>query len=151
MERISFQEFPAGLADGLFKVEYAIKKSGIDLKLLELIKLRASQINQCAYCIDMHFKEARHLGEDDLRLYSISAWKECPFYSQKEKAAFQFTEVLTNANNQEVSDNVFGELEKHFTKAEIAVLTVAISQINVWNRINKTVRPVPGQYKVGAY
>jgi len=151
MERIRFQEFPSEVVDGLFKTERAIKKAGIDSKLLELIKLRTSQINGCAYCIDMHVKEAKHHGEDDLRLYSVSVWRECPFYTEREKAALLLTEVLTNINQEEVSDEVFAEVEKHFTKAEITVLIVAIGQINVWNRINKAIKTVPGNYKVGMY
>lgn len=151
MERISFQEFPAGLADGLFKTEMAIKKSGLEPKLLELVKLRASLINGCAYCIDMHYKDARHMGEDDLRLYSVSVWRECPFYSEREKAALLFCEVLTNANKEDVSDEVFSVLQQQFTKEEIVVLTLAISQINTWNRINKTIRTTPGNYVPGTY
>lgn len=151
MERINFREFPAGLADGLFKTEMAIKKSGLEPQLLELVKLRASLINGCAFCIDMHYKEAKQMGEEELRLYSVPVWRECPFYSEREKAALHFTEVLTNTNREEVSDEVFGALQQHFTKEEIVVLTLAISQINTWNRINKTIRPVPGTYVVGMF
>lgn len=151
MERINFQEFPAGLADGLFKTEMMIKKSGLEPQLLELVKLRASLINGCAFCIDMHYKEAKHMGEEDLRLYSVPVWRECPFYSGREKAALHFTEVLTHASSEEVTDEVFSALQQHFTKEEIIVLTLAISQINTWNRINKTIRPVPGTYEVGMF
>lgn len=151
MERISFQELPAGITDGLFKTEMVIKKSGLDPRLLELVKLRVSLINGCAYCIDMHYKDAKHMGEEDLRLYSVSVWRECPFYSEKEKAALHFAEVLTHASEEEVSDEVFGELEKLFTRDEIVVLTMAICQINTWNRLNKTIRPVPGRYVPGQY
>lgn len=91
------------------------------------------------------------MGEEELRLYSVPVWRECPFYSEREKAALRFTEVLTNANREEVTDEVFDKLQQHFTKEEIVVLTLAISQINTWNRINKTIRPVPGNYVVGTY
>ena len=148
-QRISYHEFPAGLADGIIKTEIYLKKSGMDLELLEFVKLRASQINGCAYCIDMHFKEAKHLGIDDLRLYSLSVWKECPFYSDKEKIVLAFTEILTNTSGNEVEDDMYNELLKHFSKAEIALLTIAISQINVWNRINKTIKTIPGKYEIG--
>lgn len=151
MERIKFNEFPAGLVDGLFKTEGVIKKSGLDEKMMELIKLRASQINKCAYCIDMHYKDAIHKGETELRLYSLPAWKECPFYSDKEKAVLNFTEVLTNTNLEDVSDEVYKDLEIHFSKVEILTITMAICQINSWNRINKTIRAIPGNYKVGMH
>lgn len=151
MERIKFNEFPAGLVDGLFKTEGLIKKSGLDEKMMELIKLRASQINKCAYCIDMHYKDAIHKGETELRLYSLPAWKECPFYSDKEKAVLNFTEVLTNTNLEDVSDEVYKDLESYFSKAEILTITMAICQINSWNRINKTIRAIPGNYKVGMH
>lgn len=151
MERIKFNEFPAGLVDGLFKTEGLIKKSGLDEKMMELIKLRASQINKCAYCIDMHYKDAIHKGETELRLYSLPAWRECPFYSDKEKAVLNFTEVLTNTNLEDVSDEVYMDLEIHFSKAEILTITMAICQINSWNRINKTIRAIPGNYKVGMH
>lgn len=150
-QRLNYQDFPAGLGDGLIKTDVALKNSGIDFKLLELIKLRASQLNKCAFCIDMHFKEAKHLGEDEVRLYSLSAWEECPFYTDSERAALKFTEVLTNASTGDVSDLLYAQLLSHFSKSEIAVLTVAISQINVWNRINKTIRSVPGNHVVGRH
>lgn len=151
MERIPFSEFPAGIVDGLFKTEMVIRKSGLDPKLLELVKLRASLINGCAFCIDMHYKDAKHMGEEDVRLYSVSVWRECPFYSDREKAALWFCEVLTNANKEEVGDEVFSALQKHFSNEEIVVLTIAISQINTWNRINKTIRTTPGNYVPGTY
>lgn len=151
MQRISYLEFPAGITEGLYKTEMAIKKSGLDKKIIELIKLRASLLNGCAYCIDMHFKEAKHMGEEELRLYSVSVWRECSFYTDREKAALLFTEVLTNINQEEVSDEVFAEVSKHFNNAEIAILTVAIGQINIWNRINKAIKATPGNYVVGQY
>lgn len=148
-QRISYQEVNKGLLDGMMKTEFYLKKSSIDLKLQELMKYRVSQINSCGYCLDMHHKEAIQLGETQLRLHSLAAWRECPYYSEQERAVLAFAEVLTNANNQHVSDEVFNNLAAHFSKAEIADLTLAITQINTWNRINKAFGTIPGKYEVG--
>jgi AhpD family alkylhydroperoxidase len=150
-ERINYQETPKGFIDGLMKTSFYLRNSTLDPKLLELINYRVSQINGCAYCLDMHHKDAINLGETELRLYSLVAWRECPYYTEKEKAVFAFAETLTNANNKEVDDNTFNTLTKFFSKTEIADLTLAIIQINSWNRLNKTFRPVPGNYKVGMH
>ena len=150
-ERINYQETSKGYLDGLMKTNYYLKSTSVDPKLLELVNYRVSQINGCAYCLDMHHKDAIHLGESELRLHSLVAWRECPYYSEKEKAVFAFAEALTYASTNEVDDSTFNALAKFFTKAEIADLTLAITQINSWNRINKAFRPVPGNYKVGQH
>jgi AhpD family alkylhydroperoxidase len=150
-QRLSFQDAPKGLLDGLMKTEYFLKKAGLDPKLQEIIKYRVSQINGCAYCLDVHHKDAISLGETELRLYSLVAWKECPYYSEKERAALAYAEVLTNANQLEVEDSLFDTLSNLFSKSEITELTVAITQINSWNRINKAFRTTPGNYNVGQY
>ncbi|MFC4874927.1 carboxymuconolactone decarboxylase family protein [Negadavirga shengliensis] len=150
-ERISFVELDSKLFDGMNRTEMYLKKSGLDLKLLELIKYRVSQINGCAFCLDMHHKEAIHMGESELRLHSLAAWKECPFYDEKERAALAFAETLTLAARQEAGDEVFDELARHFSKQEIASLTLAVTQINAWNRINKAFGTIPGAYQVGQY
>ena len=150
-QRISYQEATRGLWDGLLKTEMYLKKSALDHKLLELVKYRVSQINGCVYCLDMHHKEATHLGETELRLHSLAAWREAPYYSETERAALAFAETLTYAHQQDVGDELYNELTKRFSKAEIADLTVAVAQINSWNRINKAFRTTPGQYKVGQF
>lgn len=150
-ERISLLETSKGLMDGLMKTESYLKKSGLDHKLLELMKYRVSQINGCAYCLDMHHKEAINMGEEELRLHSLPAWRECPFYSEKERTVLAFAEALTYTDKQDVSDELYSHLSNQFSKAEIADLTMAIAQINSWNRINKTFRPIPGNYRVGQY
>lgn len=150
-QRLSFQDAPKGLLDGLMKTEFFLKKSGLDLKLQEIIKYRVSQINSCAYCLDVHHKDAINLGETELRLHSLAAWKESPYYSEKERAALLYAEVLTNANQQEVGDTLFNTLSNLFSKSEITELTIAITQINSWNRINKAFRTTPGNYKAGQY
>lgn len=150
-QRISYQELTPETLAGLNRVEGFIKSSGLDLKLLELIKYRVSQINGCAFCLDMHYKEAISLGETALRLYSVSAWKECPYYTDNERAVLAFVELLLNSNHSEVSDEVYKGLRSHYTKQEIAVLTLAISSINTWNWINKTFQTLPGLYEVGQF
>lgn len=145
--RIVFDELPKGLMEGMIKTELYLKKSGLDLKLLELIKYRVSQINRCAYCLDAHHKDAVHLGETEQRLHSLAAWKECPFYTERERAALAYAETLTDTQRQDVGDEVFNSLSELFSKDEVAQITVAITQINSWNRINKAFRPVPGEYQ----
>lgn len=149
--RIEFAEATKGLFDGLFKTEMYLKKSGLDLTLQELIKYRVSQINGCAYCIDMHHKDAIALGETEQRLHSLAAWKECPYYSEKERAALAYAEAVTNLHQHGITDSLFETLTQHFSKAEIADLTMAIANINNWNRINIAWKSVPGNYKVGQF
>src|SRR5689334_7791864 len=118
--RIGFSDVTKGLFDGLFKTEMYLKKCGLDHKLLELIKCRVSQINGCAYCLDMHHKDATAMGESEQRLYSLPAWKECPYYSEPERAALAYAEAVTNLHQHGISDELFETLSQHFTKAEIA-------------------------------
>lgn len=150
-ERISREEVSQKPFEGMYKTEFYLKNSGFDLKLLELIKYRVSQINGCAYCLDMHHKEAINMGESQLRLHSLAAWHECPFYEEQERVALAFAESLTNANLREVSDDVFIALEKHYSKEEIVILTIAITQINGWNRVNKSFLTTPGNYVLGQF
>jgi AhpD family alkylhydroperoxidase len=150
-QRIAFQDGNKGLLDGLFKIGMYLKQSGLDHKLQELIKTRASQINGCAYCLDMHWKDAIAQGETEQRLYSLSAWRECPYYTEAERAALAYTEAVTQIPQTEVSDEVFNELSKHFNKAQIADITMAIVAINSWNRLNVAFRTIPGGYKPGMF
>ncbi|OQP46160.1 carboxymuconolactone decarboxylase [Niastella yeongjuensis] len=150
-QRIAFTDGNKGLMDGLFKIGMYLKQSGLDHKLMELIKTRASQINGCAYCLDMHWKDAIALGETEQRLYSLSAWRETPYYTAAERAALAYTEEVTKIPQTDVSDEVFNELSKHFDKAQIADLTMAVISINSWNRINVAFRTIPGGYKPGMF
>lgn len=150
-QRIAFSDVTKGLFDGLFKTGMYLNKSGLDHKLQELIKYRVSQMNGCAYCLDMHHKDAIALGETEQRLYSLPAWQECPYYSNQERAALAYAEAITNMPKQDVSDELFETLTQFFNKAEIADLTMAIVSINSWNRLNKAWRTVPGNYKVGQF
>ena len=148
MERITYKDVPAGLTQVMLQVQHYVDNSGLDLKLLELLRFRISQINSCAYCLDMHYKEAMHAGEDPLRLISVSAWRETPYYSEAEQAALTFAETLTHMPAEEHSDDIHEELSKYFSKAEIANLTAAIITINMWNRLVRSFGTTPGKYKV---
>ena len=134
----------------LRQLEAAIRKSGLELQLLELVRLRASMMNGCAYCIDMHTKDARAVGETEQRLYALSAWRETPFFAPRERAALEWTEAVTDVGGSQVPDAVFERAREHFSEAEISNLTMAIVAINAWNRLSIAFRMVPGTYKVKA-
>ncbi|MGH6670724.1 MAG: carboxymuconolactone decarboxylase family protein [Xanthobacteraceae bacterium] len=125
-----------------------VHECGLDHRLLELVKMRASQINGCASCMDMHSKELRAAGEDEQRLYLLSAWRECPFYTDRERAALAWTEAVTLLTEGYVPDDVFELARAHFKEDELVKLTIALVAINGANRINVAFRTVPGHYKV---
>ena len=125
-----------------------VRKCGLEHRLLELVKLRASQMNGCAWCMDMHTKELRADGESEQRLYLLSAWRECPLYSDRERAALAWTEALTVLDHGDVSDEVYASAREQFSEEELVNLTLAIVAINGANRINIAFRTVPGDYKV---
>jgi AhpD family alkylhydroperoxidase len=139
MERIRYQEVPAGLIQALLQVETYIKSTGLDGTLCNLIKVRASQINGCAHCLDMHTKEALHAGETVQRLLLLEAWHDAPMFTPKEKAVLAFTEKLTRIAVEPVlEDNLHDELKQFFSTAEIANLSLVVAQINAWNRVIKS-------------
>ncbi len=148
MERITYNELPKGFFDPLMEIEENLKKSPLDFKLLELIKLRISQINGCAYCLDMHYKELKHHGESDVKLSLLPAWEETDFFTEKEKTALLFAESLTKINHRSLNTLIFDELEKHFDKNEISYLSLTITQINTWNRLMKIFGFKAGNYEV---
>jgi len=121
---------------GLLTLSDTVQKSGLEHSLLCLLEIRASQINGCAFCLHMHTKDARAQGETEMRLYLLSAWRESPLYSERERAALAWTEAVTNINNAPVSDADFQALQAQFTPEEQVKLTLAITTINAWNRIN---------------
>ncbi|HEU4869579.1 MAG TPA: carboxymuconolactone decarboxylase family protein [Pyrinomonadaceae bacterium] len=145
--RIDFLKVGQGAINALLGVEKYVHSSGLETTLLDLIKLRASQINGCAYCIDMHWKDLRAAGESEQRLYGLDAWEESPYYSDRERAALAWTEAVTNIHEGHVPDSVFEYVRKSFTDQELADLTVAITAINSWNRLNIAARTVPGTYQ----
>ena len=126
---------------------YINNHSGLKPALLNLVYMRASQINGCAYCLDMHSKDARALGESEQRLYALDAWRETPFFTERERAALGWTEAVTLVSQTHVADDVYEQARKHFTEAELVNLTLAVAQINVWNRLNIAFHTVPGTYQ----
>ena len=134
----------------MLQMEGVVRRSGINPILLELIKIRASQLNGCAFCIDMHTKDARFKGESEQRIYALDAWRETPFFTEKEQAALAWTEALTNIQKGHAPDDVYGELRKNFSEEEIVNITLAITTINSWNRIAIGFRMVPGSYQPSA-
>jgi len=126
---------------------YINNHSGLDHTLLNLVWLRASQINGCAWCIDMHTKDARALGETEQRLYLLNAWREAPFYSDRERAALEWTEAVTLVAKDHVPDEVYEHVKKHFNEKDLVNLTLAITQINTWNRLNVAFRNIAGSYQ----
>lgn len=148
MERISYQDIPVGMFESLMKVEGLVNESSIDFGLLELIRLRVSQKNGCAYCVDMHHEEAMHAGVSDSKLTSLVCWQEANCFSEKERVVLNFTDALTRLERAGLPDAIYNPLVAHFTKAEICFLTLCISQINTWTRLMKTFKFTPGMYKV---
>jgi AhpD family alkylhydroperoxidase len=142
---------PRKVAPDVFKamlsLESAVKASGLENNLLDLVKLRASQINGCAYCIDTHSKDLRANGESEERLYLLDAWREAPFYSDRERAALAWTEALTLVSEDHVPDAVFEQARQQFSEEELVKLTLAIVAINGWNRFSIAFRAVPGHYQ----
>ena len=125
--------------------------SGLEPSLLELVKLRASQINGCAYCLDMHTKDARVHGESEQRLYLLDAWRESPFYSQRERAALAWTEAVTLVAESRVPDAVYEDVRQQFSDDELLALTMSVITINAYNRLNVAMRTVPGSYQPGIF
>ncbi len=124
-----------------------VDESSLEPLLLELIKLRASQINGCAYCLDMHTKDARAMGETEQRLYTLSAWRETPFFSERERAALALTEAVTLVSTDHVPDDVYAQAHAQFNDNELVDLVMAMATINTWNRLAITFRAEPGHYQ----
>lgn len=137
---------PDGIA-AMRGLESYVHASGLEPRLLELVKVRASQINGCAYCLDMHTKDARHEGEKEQRLHAIAAWHEAPFFSERERAALAWAEAVTLVSQNHVSDEVYEQARRHFGEKELVDLTIAVIAINGWNRLAVAFRMVPGTYK----
>ena len=151
MQRIFYQDIPEGLFDRLMELEKFINSSTLETPLLELLRLRVAQRNGCAYCVDMHHKELRHLGESELRLSSLNIWNATPYFTEKERAVLRFTDALTTGGDRPLDEGVYQPLTVHFSKAEICFLTLAISQINSWTFLMKTFKFEPGKYQVNQY
>ena len=145
--RIEFTEVSPGVLRAMRGLQAYVDECGLEHSLLHLVKLRASQINGCAYCIDMHTKDARAGGDTEQRLYMLSAWRESPFYSVRERAALAWTEIVTRVAETNVPDEDYVEARSHFSESELVNLTMAIVAINGWNRLCVSFRAVPGNYQ----
>jgi AhpD family alkylhydroperoxidase len=148
-QRIPFNDVPQELMTAMLSIGKYLGTSELDEKLLNLVAYRVSQLNGCAYCLDMHHKDAVHHGEIEQRLHSLPAWRECPWYSDAERAVLAYTDSLTTDANAD--DPVFTTLASFFNNKEIADLTFAIALTGTWNRLNKAFRTTPGTYRVGQF
>ena len=128
-------------------LEDYLHQCGLEIPLLHLVKLRASQMNGCAYCIDMHWKDLRAIGANEQRLYGLDAWREAPYYTDRERAALAWTEAVTRVGDTHVPDEVYEEVRSYFTEKELAVLTFAVATINAWYRLAIASRAEPGKYQ----
>ena len=147
--RIDYTKTAAEAGAAIMALEKYVHQAGLDRGLLELVRLRASLINGCAYCADMHTKVARSHGETEQRLYAISLWRETPFYTERERAALAWTEVVTLVSVDHVPDDVYNLARQHFTEKELVDLTLAIVAINAWNRMAIAFRTVPDSFQLG--
>jgi AhpD family alkylhydroperoxidase len=137
----------AGPGRAMLNLQKEVESSGLDRTLLELVKIRASQINGCAYCIDMHTKDARAIGETEQRIYGLNAWRETPFYTERERAALEWTEAVTRVADTHVPDEVYERVREQFPEAELVALTFAVVAINAWNRLAISFRIPAGTYQ----
>lgn len=146
-QRINYQKTASGAFKAMLAMENHVRQCGLEHSLLELVKTRASQINGCAFCIDMHTKDARAAGETEQRLYGLSAWRETPFYSERERAALELTEAVTLITNGGVPDELYQKVREHFSEEETVNLVAAIIAINGWNRLAITFHTPAGSYQ----
>jgi AhpD family alkylhydroperoxidase len=150
-QRIDYRGVAPGGIRAMTELEHYIRESGLEESLLHLIQLRASQVNGCAYCVDMHSREAREDGESEQRLYAVVAWRDAPFFSERERAALAWTEALTLVSERGAPDDLYEAVREHFTEKELVDLTLAIATINAWNRTSIAFRPrIADRQMVGA-
>jgi AhpD family alkylhydroperoxidase len=149
--RLDYSKYAPGALQAMLAMEKYIATCGLDHKFIHLLKMRASQINGCAYCLDMHSIDARAEGETEQRLYALDAWRETPFFTDRERAGLAWIEALTLVSVTHVPDDVYEEVKRHFSEKEIVDLTYIASTINAWNRISVATRAMPGQYEGKAH
>jgi AhpD family alkylhydroperoxidase len=145
--RVDYRRYAPDAVKSMLALEKYLAESGLDPKLVHLVKMRASQINGCAYCLDMHSIDARAAGESEQRLYTLDAWRETPFFTDRERAALAWAESLTLIAQTHAPDDVYEDMRKYFTEKEIVDLTFVVGAINLWNRLAISSRAVPGHYK----
>jgi AhpD family alkylhydroperoxidase len=148
--RIDLMHVNPGVVKAMLGLERQVRQAGFDHALLDLVRMRASQINGCAYCLDMHSKDARANGESEQRLYGLNAWRETPYYSARERAALEWTEALTLVSQSHTVDDVYDRVREQSSEDELVHLTLAIVAINGWNRLNIAAGTVPGDYVAGS-
>ena len=141
--RIDLMHVTPGVIQAMLGLERQVRQAGFDHRLLDLVRMRASQINRCAYFLDMHSKDARAAGESEQRLYALPAWREAPFYSRRERAALAWTEAVTLISETHAPDDVYSEVRAHFSEAETVNLTMLVATINAWNRLSISFRAMP--------
>ncbi len=144
--RIQYGKFSPKSMQKLMELSQVTKEGSIEAKLFDLVQLRASQLNHCTFCVDMHSKEAKIHGEKELRLYHLPVWRESHLFSDKERVALEFTEALTQLKNEGISDELYGKVREHFSEQEMVDITYAVGVINLWNRMNAMFRSVPGSF-----
>ena len=149
--RVDYAKLAPKRYGGHVSVERYVRNSGLEPPLLELVKLRASQINGCAYCVDMHTKDARAQGETEQRLYAVAVWKEAPFFTERERAALAWTEAVTLVSRDQVPDGVYEQARREFDEQQLVDLTMAVISINGWNRLAVSFRALAGTYQPGAH
>lgn len=145
--RLDYTKVSPKALQAMFGLETYVNRAGLERGLLELVKMRASQLNGCAYCLDMHSKDARAAGETEQRLYLLDAWREAPCYTPRERAALAWTEAVTRIDSGHVPDAVYAETREHFTEQELVDLTLAVVAINGWNRLAIAFRAEAGSYQ----
>src|SRR5215216_1690360 len=148
--RLDFLSTTPNVVKAMYGLHKPLSQSGLETPLLDLVYFRVSQINGCAYCLDMHSKDLRAAGETEQRLYLLDAWRESPFYSERERAALAWTEAVTLVAESRVPDAVYEEVRRRFSDDELLALTMAVVTINAWNRLNVALRTEPGTYQPGS-
>ncbi|MEO5500930.1 MAG: carboxymuconolactone decarboxylase family protein [Ginsengibacter sp.] len=146
-QRLNYSKVSPDALRAMMELEKNVMASTIERPLYELLKIRASQINHCAYCLDMHTKDARKAGETEQRIYALSAWRETPFFTERERAALTWTEAVTVISQNDIPDSLYDSVHKQFNEKEMVDLTMAIIAINGWNRLAISFRTVPGSYE----
>ena len=141
--RLNYSQAAPAVMHAMRMLQETVNASGLEPTLQELVKIRASQLNGCAFCLDMHTRAARKLGEDEQRLYQLDAWRDSRLYSERERAALAWTEAVTRISHESVGDTMYAQARKQFSEAELALLTLAIVAINGWNRLNVAFRVPP--------
>jgi AhpD family alkylhydroperoxidase len=144
--RFHYARVAPGVHAAMHAAETYLSSCGLEESLIHLVRLRASQINRCANCIDMHWKDLRTIGEEEQRLYSLDGWRECPFYTERERAALEWTEALTRIAEDQAPHDVFERVRHQFPDKELADLTITLAAINSWNHLSIAARTVPGSY-----